>query len=66
MPGVEVEVTSPVGSLHGQVESYEGCQLPEVSPRLAWKSKLLGTSALTYREELGELETFPVIRSNAK
>ena len=57
MPGVEVEVASPVGSLHGQVESYEGGQLPEVSPRLAWENKLLGTSALTYSEELGELET---------
>ena len=49
MPGVEVEVTSPVGSLHGQVESYEGGQLPEVSPRLAWESKLLVTSAPTVK-----------------
>ena len=57
MPGVEVEVTSPVGALHGQVESYEGGQLPEVSPRLAWENKLLVTPALIFREDLEELET---------
>ena len=49
MPGVEVEVASPVGSLHSQVQSYEGGQLPEVSPRLAWESKLLVTSAPTVK-----------------
>ena len=66
MSGVEIEVTSPIGSLHSQVESDKGGQLPEISPRLAWKSKLLVTPALIYREELGELETFLAIRSDAK
>ena len=55
MPGVEIEVTSSIGSLHSQVESYKGGQLPEISSRFAWKFKLVV-----------KLETFPVIRCDAK